>query len=72
VKFPVLKFSGSKKKEVIEGNTKGIEFLFKKNKIDWIKGWATIPSVGSVKVNDKTYQTKNIIIASGSSLFCFS
>ena len=54
------------KKEVIEGNTKGIEFLFKKNKIDWIKGWATIPSVGNVKVNDKTYETKNIIIASGS------
>ena len=54
------------KNEVIEGNTKGIEFLFKKNKIDWIKGWATIPSVGNVKVNDKTYETKNIIIASGS------
>jgi dihydrolipoamide dehydrogenase len=54
------------KNEVIEGNTKGIEFLFKKNKIDWIKGWATIPSVGNVKVNGKTYETKNIIIASGS------
>ena len=54
------------KKEVIEGNTKGIEFLFKKNKIDWIKGWATIPSIGNVKVNDQTYETKNIIIASGS------
>ena len=58
---------------VIAGNTKGIEFLFKKNKIDWIKGWATIPSVGNVKVNGKPYETKNIIIiASGSSLFCFS
>ena len=54
------------KNEVITGNTKGIEFLFKKNKIDWIKGWATIHSVGNVKVNDKTYETKNIIIASGS------
>ena len=54
------------KNEVITGNTKGIEFLFKKNKIDWIKGWATIPSVGNVKVNDKIYETKNIIIASGS------
>ena len=54
------------KKEVIKGNTKGIEFLFKKNKIDWIKGWATIPSIGNVKVNDQTYETKNIIIASGS------
>ena len=50
------------KKEVIEGNTKGIEFLFKKNKIDWIKGWATIPAMGNVTVGDQTYETKNIII----------
>ena len=34
------------KTEVIDGNTKGIEFLFKKNKIDWIKGWARIPAAG--------------------------
>jgi len=54
------------KQEVIEGNTKGIEFLFKKNKIDWIKGWATIPAMGNVTVGDQTYETKNIIIASGS------
>ena len=32
------------KTEVIDSNTKGIEFLFKKNKIDWIKGWASIPA----------------------------
>ena len=56
----------SYKNEVIEGNTKGIEFLFKKNKVDWIKGWATIPSVGNVTVGKQTYETKNIIIASGS------
>jgi len=56
----------SYKNEVIEGNTKGIEFLFKKNKVDWIKGWATIPSIGNVTVGKQTYETKNIIIASGS------
>ena len=56
----------SYKNEVIEGNTKGIEFLFKKNKVDWIKGWATIPSIGNVTVGKQTYDTKNIIIASGS------
>jgi dihydrolipoamide dehydrogenase len=34
------------KDDVIETNTKGIEFLFKKNKVDWIKGWASIPAAG--------------------------
>jgi len=54
------------KDEVIEGNTKGIEFLFKKNKIDWLKGWGSIPEAGKVKVGDETHSAKNIIIASGS------
>ncbi|MFD0860064.1 dihydrolipoyl dehydrogenase [Roseovarius aquimarinus] len=54
------------KQETIDGNTKGIEFLFKKNKIDWIKGWASIPEAGKVKVGDDTHEAKNIIIASGS------
>jgi len=54
------------KDEVIEGNTKGIEFLFKKNKIDWLKGWGSIPAAGQVKVGDDVHTAKNIIIASGS------
>lgn len=54
------------KDEVIEGNTKGVEFLFKKNKIDWLKGWGSIPEAGKVKVGDETHNAKNIIIASGS------
>ena len=54
------------KGDVIEGNTKGIEFLFKKNKVDWIKGWASIPAAGQVKVGDDVHEAKNIIIASGS------
>nr|WP_321249285.1 dihydrolipoyl dehydrogenase [uncultured Ruegeria sp.] len=54
------------KDEVIEGNTKGIEFLFKKNKIDWLKGWGSIPAAGQVKVGDEVHEAKNIIIASGS------
>ncbi len=54
------------KDDVIGQNTGGIEFLFKKNKIDWIKGWATIPAAGKVQVDDTTYDTKNIVIASGS------
>ncbi|WP_170412695.1 dihydrolipoyl dehydrogenase [Ruegeria arenilitoris] len=54
------------KEETIEGNTKGIEFLFKKNKIDWLKGWGSIPAAGQVKVGDEVHSAKNIIIASGS------
>ncbi|AGT09656.1 dihydrolipoyl dehydrogenase [Paracoccus aminophilus] len=54
------------KAETVTGNTKGIEFLFKKNKIDWLKGWATIEAPGQVKVGDTTYETKNIVIATGS------
>ena len=38
----------------------------KKNKIDWLKGWATIPEAGKVKVGDDIHETKNIVIASGS------
>ncbi|ARE38774.1 Dihydrolipoamide dehydrogenase of 2-oxoglutarate dehydrogenase [Rhodovulum sp. P5] len=54
------------KNDVIGQNTKGIEFLFKKNKVDWIKGWASIPEKGAVKVGDDTHTAKHIIIASGS------
>ncbi len=34
------------KDEVVEGNTKGIEFLFKKNKITWLKGYGLDPCRG--------------------------
>ena len=56
----------SYKDEVIGQNTTGIEFLFKKNKITWIKGWASIPEAGKVKVGDETHEAKNIVIATGS------
>lgn len=54
------------KDDVIGQNTKGIEFLFKKNKIDWLKGWGSIPEAGKVRVGDETHDAKNIIIATGS------
>ncbi|MEL6171642.1 MAG: dihydrolipoyl dehydrogenase, partial [Pseudomonadota bacterium] len=54
------------KTDTIGQNTKGIEFLFKKNKIDWLKGWGSIPEAGKVKVGDEVHETKNIIVASGS------
>lgn len=55
------------KSETVGTNTKGIEFLFKKNKIDWLKGWASIESAGRVKVGDTVHDAKNIVIATGSS-----
>ena len=54
------------KNDVISQNTKGIEFLLKKNKISWLKGWAKIVNKNQVTVGENTYDTKNIVIASGS------
>jgi len=56
----------SYKNNVIGQNTGGIEFLMKKNKIDWLKGWGSIPEAGKVKVGDTVHEAKNIVIASGS------
>ena len=54
------------KQDVVTGNTKGIEFLFKKNKITWLKGWGSIPAAGQVKVGDEVHTAKAIVIATGS------
>ncbi|MGE4313007.1 MAG: dihydrolipoyl dehydrogenase [Pseudobdellovibrionaceae bacterium] len=54
------------KKDVVDANTKGIEFLFKKNKIDWLKGEGKIVSAGKVAVGKETYEAKHIVIATGS------
>jgi dihydrolipoamide dehydrogenase len=54
------------KQGTVDANTKGIEFLFKKNKVDWLKGWASIPDPGQVAVGDTLHRAKHIVIASGS------
>ncbi|OJY31939.1 MAG: dihydrolipoyl dehydrogenase [Rhodobacterales bacterium 65-51] len=54
------------KQDVVNGNTKGIEFLFKKNKVTWLKGWGSIPAAGQVKVGDEVHSAKSIVIATGS------
>ncbi len=61
----------SRKDKVVLENNKGIEFLFKKNKIDWIKGFGKIKAAGEVEVKSpdgtaQTYSSKNIMIATGS------
>lgn len=61
-----LKAMMGHKGAVVDSNTKGIEYLFKKNKITRIEGTATIESAGSVSVDGKSYDTTNIIIATGS------
>ena len=58
------------KSKVVKDNTGGIEYLFRKHKIDWIKGKGRIAAVGQVAVDgatgSQTYTTKNILIATGS------
>lgn len=56
------------KDEAVKGLTSGIEFLFKKNKVEWLKGLATFKDAHSVEVAGKTVTAKNIVIATGSSV----
>jgi dihydrolipoamide dehydrogenase len=56
------------RKDAVKGLTGGIEFLFKKNKIDWLKGYAQFTSSDTVDVAGKSVRAKNIIIATGSSV----
>src|SRR5215471_13334013 len=59
-----------RKDKIVAGLTKGVEFLFKKNKVDWIKGTARLAGGGNVEVFDGDAQTlharKEIIVATGS------
>jgi dihydrolipoamide dehydrogenase len=55
-----------RKDTVVKTLTKGVEGLFNKNKVERITGTATIPAVGKVQVGDKVYDTKNILVATGS------
>ena len=59
----------TRKTTVVGGLTKGVESLFKKHKIDWVRGTATIRSATEVAVAGETpttLATKKILIASGS------
>jgi dihydrolipoamide dehydrogenase len=60
----------TRKDRIVNGLTKGVEFLFKKNKIDWIKGTARLTGRGGVDVFEGDKQTltarKEIIVATGS------
>ena len=56
----------ARKGEVVSANVKGVEFLFKKNKVTWLKGAARIAAPGRVEIDGTTYEAKHIVIATGS------
>ena len=58
---------GEKAKAVKE-LTGGIEYLFKKNKVTWLKGRASFKDTDTVEVGGKAVTAKNIVIATGSSV----
>jgi len=56
----------ARKAEVVSANVKGVEFLFRKNKVTWLKGAGRVTGPGTVEVDGTAYATKAIVIASGS------
>ena len=54
--------------DAVKQLTGGIAFLFKKNKVDWLKGHARFTAADTVDVAGKAYRAKNIVIATGSSV----
>jgi dihydrolipoamide dehydrogenase len=58
----------AEKAKAVTELTGGIEFLFKKNKVDWIKGHAAFTSTNTIDIAGKSYTAKNIMIATGSSV----
>ncbi len=58
----------SGRKEAVKGLTQGIEFLFKKNKVEWLKGHASFETADTVRIGDRSVRAKNIVIATGSSV----
>ncbi|TLU73169.1 dihydrolipoyl dehydrogenase [Lichenicoccus roseus] len=56
----------ARKAGVVDANVKGVEFLFKKNGVTWLKGAGKITGPNHVEVDGKSFSAKNIVIATGS------
>jgi len=61
----------NKKNQIVNGLTKGIEGLFAKNKVDYVKGWGKLTSSNTINValnqgGEREINAKNIILATGS------
>ena len=55
-----------RKAGVVEANVKGIEFLFKKNGVTWLKGFGRVAGADRVEVDGKSFSAKSIVVATGS------
>ena len=59
-----------RKQSIVDKHAKGVEFLMKKNKVDWIKGYGTLKGKGKIEVSNngktETIEAKNIVLATGS------
>ncbi len=73
VDSPVVNWSKmlSYKESMIKDNTKGIEYLFKKNKITLINGWASFIDQNTISVDNKNYAADFFVIATGSEATSF-
>ncbi|WP_226017815.1 dihydrolipoyl dehydrogenase [Novosphingobium sp. FKTRR1] len=58
----------AQKTDSVKSLTGGIEFLFKKNKVTWLKGYAAFEDAHTVTVAGQKVTAKNIVIATGSSV----
>jgi len=58
----------AEKQKAVDELTGGIAYLFKKNKVEWIKGRAAFTAADTVDVAGTSYRAKNIVIATGSSV----
>ena len=56
----------AEKDKAVKELTDGVAYLFKKNKVEWIKGAASFVDAKSIKVGERTITAKNFIIATGS------
>jgi dihydrolipoamide dehydrogenase len=59
-----------RKNKIVAKHAKGVEFLMKKNKVEWIKGYGVLKGNGRVEVRGEqgtqTLEAKNILLATGS------
>jgi dihydrolipoamide dehydrogenase len=58
----------AEKEQAVKELTGGIAFLFKKNKVEWLKGHAAFTGPSSIEVDGKSYSAGAIMIATGSSV----
>ena len=58
----------AEKKKAVGELTGGIEYLFKKNKVTWLKGKASFTDASTVTVGEQTVTARDIVIATGSSV----